>query len=86
MLRKLLPKDNRDIDALPDLQRLTDEQFAPLIPDLLEYYRDYDKKQPVAQYISDLLAERRAMVLPEVEKIMAGEDEEWQMSIHIHLV
>ena len=34
VLRKLLPKDNRDIDALPDLQRLTDEQFAPLIPDL----------------------------------------------------
>ena len=86
VLRKLLPKDNRDIDALPDLQRLTDEQFAPLIPDLLECYKDYDKKQPVAQYICDLLAERKALVLPVVEKIMAGEDEDWKLLIRMELL
>lgn len=86
VLRKLLPKDNRDIDALPDLQRLTDEQFAPLIPDLLEYYKDYDKKQPVAQYIADLLAERKALVLPDIEKIMAGEDEDWKLLIRMELL
>ena len=83
-LRRLLPKRDNDLDSLPNLQRLSDEQLAPLVPDLLEWLRDPQNR--MARYVSDLLGERREMMIPIVEKIMAGEDEELKFGIRMELI
>lgn len=83
-LRSLLPKRDNDLDALPNLQRLSDEQLAPLVPDLLEWLRDPQNR--MARYVGDLLGERREMMIPIVEKIMAGEDEELKFGIRMELI
>ena len=40
----------------------------------------------MARYVGDLLGERRGMMIPIVEKIMAGEDEELKFGIRMELI
>ena len=84
ILRNLLPKTYANIEVIPDLQRLPDEQFALLVPDLLAWLKD--PQYQLSNYIADLLAEREKLIMPEVEKIMVGEDEKWKTNLRLILM
>ena len=54
------------------------------MPDLLEWLRDPQNR--MARYVGYLLGERREMMIPIMEKIMAGEDEELKFGIRMELI
>jgi len=75
-MRMLLPKDKFDNRHIDKLDKLSDEEIAPLIPPLLEWLQDYNF--PIAKDVLQILKRREDIVVPHILTVFEGEDTMWK--------
>ncbi|MGG0887934.1 DUF5071 domain-containing protein [Brevibacillus parabrevis] len=77
-MKSLLPKDKFDIDSVTALGGLDPKQLKPIIPDLILWIQDIN--WPVAPEVTKLLLKCGSEVVPEIKKVLASNDTDWQFA------
>ena len=80
-VKDLVPKNIFDFSGIEELKKLSDEEIAPVIPDLLAWMKDMN--WPVAKEMPDLLALHQKVLIPHIIEILQPEqpDGDWKTYI-----
>ena len=73
-LEDLIPKTKFDTDKLIELDLLSSEEIAPILPELLAWMRDMN--WPVAREMPQLLAKHQKLLVPHIIDALAPEQDE----------
>ena len=73
-VKDLVPKTKFDFSGIEELRKLSDEEIAPVIPDLLAWMKDMN--WPVAKEMPDLLAPHQKALIPHIIEILQPEQSE----------
>ena len=73
-VKDLVPKTKFDFSGIEELRKLSDEEIAPAIPDLLAWMKDMN--WPVAKEMPALLALRQKALIPHIIEILQPEQSE----------
>jgi hypothetical protein len=82
--RELLPRDKCDVDNARAVVRLGYPSVAPVLPDLLEWFKDCN--WPASHPIGDFLATLPEQTAPLVWKILRGDDHIWKYWCIVRLI
>ena len=80
-VKDLVPKNIFDFSGMEELRKLSDEEIAPVIPDLLAWMRDMN--WPVAKEMPDLLAPHQKVLIPHIIEILQPEQSECDWKTYI---
>jgi hypothetical protein len=83
-VKDLVPKDKFDLQVIQELEKLSFEQLAPIIPNLLEWLQDMN--WPVAKPIANVLEPFVDRMIPNIIKILKSDDTLWKLWILISLL
>ena len=72
--KDLVPKTKFDFSGIEELRKLSDEEIASVIPDLLAWMKDMN--WPVAKEMPDLLAPHQKVLIPHIIEIL--QPEQWE--------
>lgn len=70
-VEKLVPQNKFDFSSIEELNTLSDEEIAPILPSLLEWMKDMN--WPIAQEMSALLAKHQKIIVPRIMEVMKPE-------------
>ena len=82
-VKDLVPKNISDFSGMEELRKLSDEEIASVIPDLLAWMKDMN--WPVAKEMPDLLAPRQKALIPHIIEILQPEQSECDWKTYIIL-
>ena len=82
-VKDLVPKNISDFSGIEELRKLSDEEIASVIPDLLAWMKDMN--WPVAKEMPDLLAPHQRVLIPHVIEILQPEQSECDWKTYIIL-
>lgn len=74
-IEKLIPRDKFDFETVNELKKLSKESLKPIVPQLFEWTQDMN--WPIARDIAKILINLGRDSLPEIRKILSGEDADW---------
>ena len=80
-VKDLVPKNIFDFSGMEELKKLSDEEIAPVIPDLLAWMKDMN--WPVAKEMPDLLALHQKVLIPHIIEILQPEQSECDWKTYI---
>lgn len=82
----LVPKNKFDFSGIERLRMLSDEEIAPILPDLLEWMKDMN--WPIAKEMPGLLSEHQRMITPYIIEVLQPEQLEcdWKNFIILDLL
>ena len=80
-VKDLVPKNISDFSGMEELKKLSDEEIAPVIPDLLAWMKDMN--WPVAKEMPDLLAPHQKVLIPHIIEILQPEQSECDWKTYI---
>lgn len=75
-IKELIPKNKFDESGIEELKKLSFEQIAPIIPELLEWLQDMN--WPVASSVADILSPFTDKIIPEIMTILKTNDNMWK--------
>lgn len=75
-LRELIPKNKHDLPAIALAKRVGFPSLTPILPDLLEWTRDFN--WPVAKGVFELLSEAGQEIAPCLSSIFKSDDSVWK--------
>ena len=81
-VKDLVPKNISDFSGMEELKKLSDEEIAPVIPDLLAWMRDMN--WPVAKEMPDLLAQHQKVLIPHIIEIL--QPEQWECDWKTYII
>ena len=80
-VKDLVPKNIFDFSGMEELRKLSDEEIAPVIPDLLAWMKDMN--WPVAKEMPDLLVPHQKVLIPHIIEILQPEQSECDWKTYI---
>jgi hypothetical protein len=83
-LKLLIPKHKHDFETLDLLKEIDIASLTPIYPDLLSWLQDIN--WPIAPKLSEILSGAGKLIVPEIKKILQGEDAVWKYWILLYLV
>ena len=85
-VKDLVPKNIFDFSGIEELRKLSDEEIASVIPDLLAWMKDMN--WPVAKEMPALLAPHQKVLIPHIIEILQPEQWEcdWKTDIILFLL
>jgi len=75
-LHELIPKDKYDLPAVILAKRVGFPSLTPILPDLLEWTRDYN--WPVAKPIFEVLSDAGSEIVPHLCSAFRSDDSVWK--------
>ena len=85
-LKKLIPKDKFDIEPIPTLMKISEDEVKPILPELL--FCVADMNWPIAAEMVKVLARFPNSIIPLIKEILkpTETDEEWKYFIITDLI
>ncbi len=80
-VKDLVPKNISDFSGIEELRKLSDEEIASVIPDLLAWMKDMN--WPVAKEMPALLAPHQKVLIPHIIEILQPEQSESDWKTYI---
>lgn len=80
-VKDLVPKNKFDFSGIEELRKLSGEEIASVIPDLLAWMKDMN--WPVAKEMPDLLAPHQEALIPHIIEILQPEQSECDWKTYI---
>ncbi|MCW3791211.1 DUF5071 domain-containing protein [Paenibacillus sp. LS1] len=83
-IRKFLPRDKSDFEAVGKLNEFSNVELKVIIPELMEWLQDGN--WPISKPVEDLLLRLGEDVIPHIKDVLQTQDSTWEYFILVGLI